>query len=149
MSVQDLCRMLTEHFLNNSWTSVKALVERVSVNPPNNGRSKVTFFRFSDSRRETKAFDREHFFLRGSVEYANPHLTIEEIQGIIGVRLLETVANYFFAFGLHKPEERDVAEICDRLKKGIESLSPPRYKITINGIINGYFIKLFITFYNY
>ena len=115
--VHDLCRMLTEDFLKNSWNSVRELVERATVTPPKTSGSKVTFFRFHNSRKETESFDANHFFLRGSVEYSNPQLTIEEIQGIIGARLLEVSANYFCEFGLRQPEERDVTDICERLKK--------------------------------
>jgi len=121
--VQDLCKILTENFLKNSWNSIRALVERATAIPPNKGGSKVTFFRFNDSRKEEVSFDSTHFFLRGSVEYSNPHLTIEEIQGVAGVRLLEVSANYFCEFGLQRPEEGDVEKICDRLRK------PPQGRI--------------------
>jgi len=121
--VQDLCRTLTEHFLKNSWNSVRALVERTTATPSDKGGSKVTFFRFHNSQKETESFDNTNFFLRGSVEYANPHLTIEEIQGVVGVRLLEVSANYFCEFGLRPTEEGDIQKICDLLKK------PPKGRI--------------------
>ncbi len=109
--------MLTEHFLKYSWTSVRMLVERVMRIPPETKNLKVTLFRFHESRKTTESFESSHFFLRGSVEYTNPQLTVEELQGVIGARLLEVSANYFSEFGLRQPEERDVAEICERLKK--------------------------------
>jgi hypothetical protein len=59
----------------------------------------------------------ERFYLRGSVEYTNPQLTIEEVQGIIGTRLLETCANYFYKHGLHQPTDGDVVALAELLKK--------------------------------
>jgi YD repeat-containing protein len=109
--------MLTEDFLKNSWNSVKTLVERAKRTPPVANKPKVTFFRFRDSQKVTESFEGNHFFLRGSVEYTNPQLTVEEVQGIVGARLLEVAANYFCEAGLHQPEEQDVTEICDRMKK--------------------------------
>ena len=109
--------MLTEDFLKNSWDSVKILVERAKSAPFVANKPKVTFFRFHDSQKVTESFEGSHFFLRGSVEYTNPQLTVEEVQGIVGARLLEVSANYFCEAGLHQPEEKDVTEICERLKK--------------------------------
>jgi len=65
-------------------------------------------------------FDGNHFFIRGSIEYSNPQLTVEEVQGIIGARLLETCSNYFKDYGLHKPDARDLSQICELLKKPSE-----------------------------
>jgi hypothetical protein len=57
------------------------------------------------------------------VEYTNPQLTVEEIQGIIGARLLGVAGNYFLEKGLHEPDEADVSAICSLLP------SPPEGKI--------------------
>jgi hypothetical protein len=62
-------------------------------------------------------FEDERFYLRSSVEYTNPHLTVEEVQGIIGTRLLETCANYYLEHGLHQPNSSDVAALLEALKK--------------------------------
>ena len=59
----------------------------------------------------------EHFFLRSSVEYSNPQLTMEEAQGIVAARLLEVCGNYFEEHGLHEVARKDVSEICERLHK--------------------------------
>jgi len=96
---------------------VKTLVERARGTSSVANEPKVTFFRFQKSQRLTESFQKSHFFLRGSVEYTNPQLTVEEVQGIIGVRLLEVSANYFLETGLRQPEEHDSTEICERLKK--------------------------------
>jgi len=115
----DLCRMFVDDFLNNSWESVKTLVEAVKEFKAENRKS-VTLFKFKDSHRVNHEFDGSHFFLRGSVEYTNPQLTVEEVQGIIGVKMLQVCGNYFGAVGLRKPEEGDYAAICELLKKPSE-----------------------------
>jgi hypothetical protein len=42
---------------------------------------------------------------------------VEEVQGIIGARMLEACGNYFHDYGLHKPDINDVAQVCEALKK--------------------------------
>jgi hypothetical protein len=86
-------------------------------------RKPVELFRFNGTQRVNLSFDGNHFFLRGSVEYTNPQLTVEEVQGIIGARLLGVCGNYFLENGMHEPAEGDVEAICDLLK------SPPKGKI--------------------
>ncbi len=118
----DLCRVLVENFLESSWQCIKALVERLTEFKAEKNRA-VSLFRFKKGQRVNSTFDGNHFFLRGSVEYSNPQLTVEEVQGIIGVRLLAECGNYFHLYGLHKPEAADVAQICDALK------NPPEGRI--------------------
>ena len=67
----------------------------------------------------------ERFYLRGSVEYTNPQLTVEEVQGIIGTRLLETCANYFYEHGLRQPDDGDVAALVELLKKPTQGYIVP------------------------
>jgi hypothetical protein len=45
---------------------------------------------------------------------------LEEVQGIIGARMLETCGNYFDNCGFHKPDSNDIAKICEALKKPSE-----------------------------
>ncbi len=118
----DLCRMLMEDFLKNSWPCVKAIVEKlVSFKEEKNGKP-VSLFRFKNGQRINSTFEGNRFFLRGSVEYSNPQLTVEEAQGIIGTRMLETCGNYFNDYGLHEPNANDVTQICETLKKPPEGL---------------------------
>jgi hypothetical protein len=70
-----------------------------------NSNRKVTLFRYVNGKKVSFPFLDERFYLRGSVEYTNPQLTVEEVQGIIGTRLLETCANYFYEHGLHQPDD--------------------------------------------
>jgi hypothetical protein len=62
-------------------------------------------------------FEGERFFLRASVEYSNPQLTVEEVQGIIAARMLEVCGNYFYHYGLREVDSKDVDEIRETLKE--------------------------------
>jgi len=115
----DLCRLLVESFLEDSWNSVKALVGEVAEFNGKHRRT-VSLFRFKETTRINQSFGGEKFFLRGSVEYSNPQLTVEELQGVIGIKLLEVCGNYFANYGLRKPDQTDLAQICELLKKPSE-----------------------------
>jgi len=113
--------MFVDDFLNNSWESIKTLVEAIKDFKLENRKS-VTLFKFKDSQRVNHEVDGNHFFLRGSVEYTNPQLTVEEVQGIIGVKILQVCSNYFNTAGLRKPEPADYPAICELLKKPSEGV---------------------------
>jgi hypothetical protein len=70
-------------------------------------------------------FEGEHFFLRASVEYSNPQVTVEEVQGIIAARMLEVCGNHFYYYGLHEVDSKDIDEICDMLNKPPQGLIVP------------------------
>jgi hypothetical protein len=119
---EELCRLLLDDFLNNSWPSVKTVVEKLAGFGEKNRGKSVTFFRFRNGQRINSSFGGTHFFLRSSVEYSNPQLTVEELQGIIGARLLEVCGNYFHEYGLREPNGNDFAEMCERLKEPPEGV---------------------------
>ncbi|MCJ7763476.1 hypothetical protein MUP38_08500, partial [Candidatus Bathyarchaeota archaeon] len=112
----DLCRMFVDDFLKNSGETVKTLAEALKAFKAEN-RKPVSLLRFKDTTRINEAFDGNHFFLRGSVEYTNPQLTVEEVQGIIGTRMLAVCGSYFHDYNLNKPDANDVAQICEAFKK--------------------------------
>ena len=114
---EDLCRMLTEDFLKNSWPCIRAMVEKLSTLRDEGNVPRVSLFRFCNGKKTLQTFEGNHFFLRGSVEYSNPQLTVEELQGVIGARLLEVCGNYFLENGLRETNADDVSKICERLKK--------------------------------
>src|SRR3972149_11419756 len=110
----ELNRMLLENFLGSSWACcIKPVVEKLANWGAENGGRSVSFFRFKNNQRVDSSFDGSHFFLRSSVEYSNPQLTVEEVQGLIAARLLEVCGNYFYERGLHEINEKDVGEICE------------------------------------
>src|SRR5512140_2058802 len=103
--MEDYCRLLLEDFLKSSFPTVKVLVEGAIGSKGQNSNRKVTLFRYVNGKKISFTFSDSRFYLRGSVEYTNPQLTVEEVQGIIGTRLLETCANYFYVHGLIQLED--------------------------------------------
>jgi len=74
-------------------------------------------FKIRKNRMSETLVGGEHFFLRSSVEYTNPQLTVEEAQGIVAARLLEVCGNYFTEYGMHDVGRKEVGELCERLRK--------------------------------
>src|SRR3990172_4202824 len=114
--MEDYCRLLLDDFLKTSFSTVKVLVEGAMALKGENSTRRVTLFRYVNGKKVMFPFSDERFYLRGSVEYTNPQLTIEEVQGIIGTRLLETCANYFYENGLRQPDDGDVVALAELLK---------------------------------
>src|SRR4030042_1586041 len=119
MSV-DNCRIIVEDFLKNSWTCVETLVSELAA--PDGRSYEANLYYFKDNHRQDIAFDGNHFFLRASVEYSNPQLTVEEVQGIIAARLLEVCGNYFHQNGLHEVTQKDIDDLCAILRNPSEGL---------------------------
>ena len=116
----DLCLSIVQDFLATSWSCVKELVARLQTHDQDKSRRPMSFFKFKTGQKANVTFDGNLFFIRGSIEYSNPQLTVEEVQGIIGARLLETCSNYFKDYGLHSPNARDLSQLCELLKKPSE-----------------------------
>ncbi|NWG11383.1 hypothetical protein HXY33_06535 [Candidatus Bathyarchaeota archaeon] len=112
----DLAKMLVNDFLKTSWSCVEVLVREL-VNFKGDEKKKVQFYCFRNGRMNDVVVDGSHFFLRSSVEFSNPQLTVEEVQGIIAARLLEVCGNYFCKNGLREADSRDVDQICELLNK--------------------------------
>jgi hypothetical protein len=123
--MEDYCRIMLEDFLKHSFAGVRVLVEKLKTFEGPKPNRKVTLFRFVNGKKVSVPFEGDYFFLRGSVEYTNPQLTIEEVQGIIGTRLLETCANYFWKYGLNEPNESDVDALYEALQKPTEGYIVP------------------------
>lgn len=123
--VEDYCRVLVEDFLKSSMSTVKILVKKLDSFKQETHNREVSLFRYVDGKKVMVQFAGDKFFLRGSVEYTNPQLTVEEVQGIIGTRLLEATANYFDRVGLRVPDGGDVAQLCELLKKPPEGVIVP------------------------
>ncbi len=108
--------LLTD-FLATSYPTIQTLVKGALAQKGQNKNRKIILFQYINDKKISVPFEDEHFYLRGSVEYANPQLTVEEAQGIIATRLLATCANYYFEHGLHIPTKEDTQEISEALKK--------------------------------
>lgn len=116
--------MLVNDFLKTSWPSVEALVKELS-DFEGDDKKKVQFYCFRNGRMSDITLDGSHFFLRSSVEFSNPQLTVEEVQGIIAARLLEVCSNYFCKCGLHTFDGKDVDQISELLNKPPQGLVIP------------------------
>ncbi len=112
----DLSKIIVEDFLKCSWSCVEAIVKELATFRKER-RSQVPLFYFKNGKRNDVTLDGVQFFLRTSVEYSNPQLTVEEVQGIIAARLLEVCGNYFHQHELHQADGKDIDEICEILKK--------------------------------
>jgi len=134
----DLTSALIQDFLTNSRASIEALLKELFYFQREQG--KVTFFTVEGNRRKALQWDKGHFFLRASTEYANPQLTLEELQGIIAARLLETCCNSMAEKRITELSQSDIAEISEALKeppKGMvipfllntDDVEPDRYSI--------------------
>jgi hypothetical protein len=117
----ELSRIILEDFLKTSRQSVEAIVKALATFQAES-EMKVSFYHFENGQRNEVTLKKKHFFLRTSVEYSNPQLTVEEVQGIIAARLLEVCGNYFSEHGL-SCGEKEIDDVCEILK------NPPQGKI--------------------
>jgi hypothetical protein len=120
----NLCRIILEDFLKSSWPCIEAIVKELAAFKEEK-RPKVSLFDFKNGQRNDITVDGGHFFLRASVEYSNPQLTVEEVQGIIAARLLEVCGNHFYQCGLRQAGVKDVDEICEKLHRPPEGVIVP------------------------
>jgi len=114
--------MILEDFLENSMSCIQTIVKALHGFKGNKGK-KVYLLEVMKNRVKDVLFDGDRFFLRSSVEYSNPQLTVEEVQGIIAARLLEVCGNHFYLRGIHETSKEDVTEMCQMLE------DPPLGKI--------------------
>jgi hypothetical protein len=135
----DMARTIVQDFLRSSWPCVETIVRELATFKEDK-ETKVHLYYFKNGRRNDYTLDRGRFFIRASLEYSNPQLTVEEVQGIIAARLLEACGNYFYRVGLHKVDEKDIDEICEMLNKppqgmvvpfllNTDDIEPDRYSI--------------------
>jgi hypothetical protein len=119
-----LARTILEDFLKNSWPCIQALVKQLLTHT-GNPQTKTTFFHFKNGHKNHTTYDGGHFFLRASVEYSNPQLTVEEVQGIVAARLLEACGNHFYYYGLDSVDQKDTDEICETLTNPTQGIIVP------------------------
>ncbi|MFH0748868.1 MAG: hypothetical protein V1915_02970 [Candidatus Bathyarchaeota archaeon] len=102
-------------FLAASRRSLDALLKCVELNTE--ARKEAVFSIIHKGKNCETRFEGSHFFLRTSTEYSSPQLTLEEVQGIIAARLLETFGNYLENKKNGTVEKKDLLEIVEALKK--------------------------------
>jgi hypothetical protein len=124
----DLTEIIVKDFVSNSGACIQTMVEELARFEKTKI-AKTRLFQFRNEHGNETAIDSGHFFVRASVEYSNPQVTLEEVQGIIAARLLEVCGTYFYQYGLHEINETDVDQICETLKK------PPK-GIAISFLLN-------------
>jgi len=112
----DLTETIVKDFLQNSWTCVETIVKDLTKFKVAK-EAKTRVFRFRNEKGNESTLDSRHYFLRASVEYSNPQVTLEELQGIIAARLLEVCANHFYEVGLHEVDKKDIDKIYEMLNK--------------------------------
>ncbi len=110
---------LVENFLKQSRSAVDALLLELHHFIGEEQGDLAFFVMEGNTKRETR-LAKKHFFLRASAEYANPQLTLEELQGVIAARLLETCCCYMAKNSVTELSPSDFAEISEMLRK------PPR-----------------------
>jgi hypothetical protein len=114
--------MILKDFLKNSGASLQILVNDLKRFRGNKER-KIYLSKMAQNSVKDIVLDGDFYFLRSSVEYSNPQLTVEEVQGIIAARLLEVCGNYHHLYGVSEIGEDDFSEICNLLE------DPPQGKI--------------------
>jgi hypothetical protein len=115
----NLSRIIVSDFLQKSFSCIESIVRELASFKEER-RSNVALFYFKDGKRVDVDVSGGHFFLRSSVEYSNPQLTVEEVQGIVATRMLEVCSNYFHQYGIHKPDEKDISTLCETLRKPLQ-----------------------------
>ena len=122
--MSDLIVTLIQDFLKNSKSSIEALLKGLD-NFIGEEPGRASFFIVEESKRRQVQLGKGHFFLRASTEYANPQLTLEELQGIIAARLLETCGNYIVEKKTTIIGPSDLDEISEMLSKPPKGLVTP------------------------
>jgi hypothetical protein len=118
----DLTETIVKGFLQDSWKCVETIVKELARFKEAE-KIKTRQFRFRNKRANEAILDNGHFFIRASVEYSNPQVTLEEVQGIVAARVLEVCGNHFSDYGLREADKKDVNEICEKLKKPPQGLA--------------------------
>jgi hypothetical protein len=118
----NLGRTVLKDFLENSRPSIQAIIDELRGFTPYK-KGKVRLLEVSNNQAKEAVVEGDRFFLRTSVEYSSPQLTLEEAQGIVAARLLEVCGNYFSLHNFQKPSREDVDELLRMLEE------PPRGRI--------------------
>jgi hypothetical protein len=110
---------LLSEFFHKSRPSIDALAEAIRVPGPST-KPATPMFRFEGDQARSFSYPPSAFLLRTSVEYANPQLTLEELQGILLSRLLEASSAFVANHPASTPGPSDLREMLVSLER------PPR-----------------------
>ena len=130
---------ILEQFHADSWSAVESLA-RTLEGPTSSRTGSTELFRFRGGTREAVRASPKSFLLRTSVEYANPQLTLEELQGILLARLLEVSAPFARDHAGQRPGPADLGEMAARLREppgpdvipfvlNVDDIEPDRYSV--------------------
>lgn len=112
----NLSEVIVKDFVQYSWPCVESIVKEITEFKEVQEKKK-RLFHFRNERGDKTTLDNSHFFIRASVEYSTPQVTVEEVQGILAARLLEVCGTYFFNYGMHQADEKEIDQICEMLSK--------------------------------
>jgi hypothetical protein len=112
---RELIREIISGFIGTSSQCILELAKHLARSERT---ASAGLFTFVDGRRRTAHYS-NRFLLRASTEYSNPQLTLEDLQGILTVRILEACVNYALE-GEREVKAEDVGEVA----KGLEG--PPK-----------------------
>lgn len=116
----ELISDLIRSFLASSKGSIEALTRAFSCRGAIE-RDAVTLYTFDGKTKKEETYEGSCFFLRASMEYSSPQLTLEELEGLVAARLLEVCANHRLNSTTFEPREID--EMVEALQR------PPKGKI--------------------
>jgi len=110
----DLIPNMIKEFLISSKDSIEAILKAITTRDTTY-REKVFFHNFEGNNRKEMAFSSACFFLRTSIEYSSPQLTLEELEGLITARLLEVCVNK--RLESNTPDTKDIEAMSEALCK--------------------------------
>lgn len=120
--MKNFSKIILEDFLEYSKPCVQAIVNELRSFQEYK-KENIRLLNIKDGQIREIVVNKDRFFLRSSVEYSSPLLSLEEVQGIVAARLLEACGNYFYLHDLQKASKDDVDEICKILAE------PPKGKV--------------------
>jgi hypothetical protein len=113
-------RLIVEDFINNAHQTLTHLrlgLANFLETPYERADYTVPMLKIQKQHLSPIKYSSKNFFLRSSIEYTNPQLTVEELQGILAARLLEVCGNYMMDNDIFKIEPDDVDQLCELLEQ--------------------------------
>lgn len=112
-------RLIVEDFIHNAHPTLTHLQKGLAHFLDTHDRytdSVVSMHKIRKQRFSSTNYSSKKYFLRSSIEYTNPQLTVEELQGIIAARLLEVCGNYMWENDISQLQDEDINKLCDLLE---------------------------------